>query len=242
MSGEIPTPAGHIEGRKLHFFWLADASGSMKGRRLEALNQAIRDVLPNLRSVMNQHPEVRMLMRAIRFSSSAEWHIGPEPVPLGKFQWVPLEPGTFTATAQAVRLLCSELTLDKMPQRRGLPPVCILISDGYCTDSKEDYQAALGELEALPWGKRAVRLAIAIGDESEYDERELLRFVSHKEVGVLKAHNASQLLDYITWSTIEASIASSKSRDARFETEQLARNVQLGEPPLAPVAGEVEAF
>lgn len=225
----IPTPEGNIAGRKLHFFWLADCSWSMRGRRMEVLNQAIRDVLPQLRATMRQHPEVQMLMRAITFSHEAKWHVGPEPIPLEDFEWEPLTPDGFTATAQAIRLLAAQLSLDKMPQRKGLPPVCILISDGECTEKKSEYQAAISELEATPWGKKAIRLAIAIGDEKEYNEGELLQFVSHKEVGVLKAHTAAQLLDYITWGTIEASVASSQSKGRN--PDEIKHAVQLNTPP-----------
>ena len=42
--------------------------------------------------------------------------------------------GNATATAQAIRMLATELTTENMP-RRGYPPVCILVSDGHCTDT-----------------------------------------------------------------------------------------------------------
>lgn len=238
----IPTPEGNIAGRKLHFFWLADCSWSMRGRRMEVLNQAIRDVIPNLREAMRQHPEVQMLMRAISFSHDAKWHVGPEPIPLEDFHWDPLSPDGFTATAKAIRLLATELNLERMPQRKGLPPVCILISDGECTEKKSEYEAAITELESTQWGRKAIRLAIAIGDESEYNEEELLRFVSHKEVGVLKAHTAAQLLDYITWGTIEASIASSQSRMAAQVATDPNLSVNLRPPPPASRPKDSDSF
>jgi hypothetical protein len=98
-------------------------------------------------------------------------------------------------------LLASELTPKKMP-RRGIPPVCILLSDGLPTDTQEEYDAAIGELDSLPWGKHAVRLAIGIGaDESAHFEEAMLKFVSPNEVGVLKAHNAN-LIEYVKWACL----------------------------------------
>jgi uncharacterized protein YegL len=157
------------------------------------LNQAIREALPAVRAAVAGHPEVAIMARAIKFSDDAIWHVGPQPVPLENFVWPELGTAGGTATARAIRLLASELTLEKMP-RRGYPPVCILISDGFCTDPVEEYDSAISELLALPWGNRAVRLAIAVGDPAQYNEHELLKFVSHREIGVLKADTPQNVI------------------------------------------------
>ena len=92
-------------------------------------------------------------MRAIKFSNNAAWHV-VNPVPLNDFVWPELETSGLTATAKAIKLLTEELSIDRMP-RRGLPPVCILISDGFCTDPQEEYDAAIAELGKIPWGIKA---------------------------------------------------------------------------------------
>src|SRR5262245_8537553 len=142
MSTPVPVPQGTVTQRPLHFFWIADYSGSMAGRKIAALNQAIREAVPAVRAAVAAHQEVAILMRAIKFSDRAEWHGSPSPVSVEQFVWPELSPAGGTATAQAIRLLASELTLEKMP-RRGYPPVCILVSDGYCTDPPEEYEAAI---------------------------------------------------------------------------------------------------
>ena len=125
--------------------------------------------------------------------------------------------------------MAGELSIEKMP-RRGLPPVCILISDGFCTQPSEEYDAAIEELNKLPWGIKAVRLAIAIGDESDYNETELLKFVNQTNIGLLKAHTPEELLGYIKWASVSASVASSRgrSRDSGVTEES---NVALESPP-----------
>lgn len=211
MPTNVPVPEGTIASRELQFFWIADYSGSMSGRKIATLNQAIREALPAVREAVVEHPEVKILMRAIKFSDSAHWHVGPKPVPVEQFVWPELNTAGGTSTAQALRLLASELTVDRMP-RRGLPPVCILLSDGYCTDPSEEYDAAIAALVNLPWGKRAVRLAIGIGDSANYDEGELLKFVSHAEIGVLKADTPEKLVDYIRWASVAATVSASMGR------------------------------
>ena len=59
----------------------------MSGAKIAALNQAIREALPELRQVVMAHPEVQIMMRAIKFANSASWHVGPTAVSLEQFVW-----------------------------------------------------------------------------------------------------------------------------------------------------------
>jgi uncharacterized protein YegL len=239
MPAEIPMPEDKIAKRPLQFFWLVDCSGSMEGAKIATVNHAIREACQrDLPGAVANHPEVEIWMRSLKFSTTAAWHVGPEAVRLDQFSWPELSAEGSTATAQAIRLLAGELTLEKMP-RRGFPPVCILLSDGFCTEDPKDYQAAIAHLNSLPWGAKAVRLAIGIGgDKSNYDEASLLEFVSKglrgEGMGVLQASNAEQLVQYIKWASVSASVASSMSK-SRSGTEDQA-NVSLEPPPAATQA------
>jgi uncharacterized protein YegL len=188
------------------------------------------------------------MMRAIAFSSSASWHVGPEAVKLEDFTWPPLHADGYTATASAIELLLEELDIDKM-NRRGFPPVCVLLSDGYCTEPEEQYERAIRKLDHAPWGKKAVRLVIAIGDGSEYDEQALLRFTNHPEVGVLKANTPGKLVEYIKWASVTASVSSSQSKTFYNDDEveggegEGARNVILaGAPQSIQIEDANEVF
>jgi uncharacterized protein YegL len=234
LQPQLPTD---IAKRPLHFFWLVDWSGSMEGKKIASLNQAIREALPDIHNATANHAEVQIWMRAIKFADKAEWHVGPQPMELDKFFWPELGIDGHTATAQAIRLLSSELDLEKMP-RRGFPPVCILVSDGCCTDPEEDYAQAIADLEALPWGKRAVRLAIAVGDEAEYDEEQLLQFVSHKEIGVLKAHNPAELVQHIKWASTTATVGTTVGKSQLNNSANII--LPVTPPPVVnPGPGEV---
>jgi uncharacterized protein YegL len=231
MTNAMPILEGNIAKRTLQFFWLADYSGSMRGAKMQILNQAIRDVLPEIRDAVASHPEVQVMMRAIKFSDYAEWHVGPNPVPIENFTWHDLHVQGLTATAQAIDMLSDQLDIEKM-NRRGLPPVCILLSDGFSTDSEEDYNKAIQKLNSLPWGKRAIRLVIAIGEDHEYDEKELLKFVSHNEIGVLKAKTPEQLIQYIKWASVTATVGASVGK-SHISSDNSQKNVVL---PAAPPA------
>lgn len=236
MSQVIPVPEGDIAKRPLHFFWLVDYSGSMAGRKIATLNQAIREALPHIRQTAANYPEVTILMRAIRFSDDAEWHVGPDAVEISQFVWPELGTAGGTATSRAIRLLAKQLAEKSMP-KRGFPPVAVLISDGFCTDPVEDYESAIRELNDLPWGKRAVRLAIGVGQENEYSEEELLKFVSHPEIGVLKANTPERLVHYIRWASVAATSGASMGKSKVGDADATNPYVVLPTPPAVDSGG-----
>jgi len=236
---DIPVLEGTIAKRTLHFFWIVDCSGSMEGKKIASLNQAIREAIPEIRRVVSSHPEVQIQMRAIQFSDTANWWVGPDALPVEAFNWTDVSAGGQTSTAQAIKLLASELEIEKM-NRRGYPPVCILLSDGFCTDSDEEYAASIEQLNALPWGRKAVRLVIAIGNEHEYDKQQLLKFVSHQEIGVLRADTPEKLTEYIKWASVSASVGASVGKSNANSDHEA--NVVLPAPPAVTTVNQSDVF
>jgi uncharacterized protein YegL len=103
----------------------------------------------------------------------------------------------------ALKLVAEQLRMPPMTDR-ALPPVLVLISDGRPTD---DFRGGLDELLKEPWGKKSVRIAIAIGDDA--DEGVLQDFIHDPELQPLKVKNADQLVRYIRWaSTVVLKVAS----------------------------------
>ena len=73
-------------------------------RKIEALNNAIREVIPAMRKAAEGNPEVQFYVRVIRFSTGATWHIA-EPTLLTDFKWVDLHAEGETDLGQAFALL-----------------------------------------------------------------------------------------------------------------------------------------
>ena len=94
----------------------------------------------------------------------------------------------------------------KMPpmELRGLPPVLVLITDGYPTD---DVGQGIKAIMDQPWGKKAVRLGIGIGADADYSM--LQRFIAHPEIKPLQANNAEDLVQFIKWASTAAVQAAS---------------------------------
>src|ERR1051325_10221743 len=115
--------------RDLHFIWICDASESMlEDGKIQAFNNAVRESIPHLQTVSNENPSARVLIRAIKFSTDASWHV-KDPTAIERFTWPDLSASDgLRNTGCALRLLDDALQ-DSMPAR-GLPPVLVLCTDG----------------------------------------------------------------------------------------------------------------
>ena len=188
-------PGGAISNRPLHFIWLCDCSGSMSiNGKIEALNTAIRESLPEMKRVADENPNANVLVRAVKFSDGAQWHV-PTETPVNSFNWTDLTAGGLTDMGKALLLLAEQLKMPPMTDR-ALPPVLVLISDGQPTD---DFDTGLRALMNEPWGKKAVRIAIAVGQDADKDT--LQKFINHPELRPLEANNAETLVRYIKWAS-----------------------------------------
>ena len=219
----MPTiPGGKLASRPLHFIWIADCSGSMGGNKMPSLNAAISGALPDMKKAATENPNAEVLVRVVKFSSGASWHVA-NPVPVEQFEWKnPLKADGVTDMGKALQLVADKLGKETMPER-ALPPVLVLVSDGQATD---DVSAGLRALMAKPWGIKAVRIAIAIGEDA--DKSVLQRFNSHQELEPLQANNAEDLVRFIKWaSTAVLKAASSPASQALDEGQDT--NVSL--PP-----------
>lgn len=220
-------PGGELMGRPLHFIWLVDCSGSMGADgKIEALNNAIDEATPHMREVAGENPNAQLFVRAICFSNGAQWHIS-QPTPIDEFRWTPVQADGVTDLGKALTEVADQLSMDKMPQR-ALPPVLVLLSDGQPTD---DYKSGLRKLMDQPWGKKAVRLAIAIGQDAAHDV--LQDFIGHPEIKPLQANNPERLTQLIKWSSTMVVQAASAPASQVAGAEPTGMNVPIPEPPLA---------
>lgn len=220
-------PGGALATRPLHFIWILDTSGSMSvDGKIQSLNTAINEAIPAMRDAAAENPTASLLVRAITFSSGAHWHIA-QATDVKQFTWQPVAAAGVTDLGKAFHLLAEQLKIPPMTDR-ALPPVLVLLSDGQPTD---DYQGGLKTLMSLPWAKKAVRLAIAIGRDADTDV--LAEFVGNSELPVLRADNPEALVAYIKWaSTAVVKAASAPASDTQSAMGAgAATNVPL---PTAP--------
>jgi len=215
---------GPVSSRPLHFIFIADCSGSMSvDGKIQTLNNAIKEALPEMRAVADENPNARVLVRAVAFATGARWHVA-KPTPVDEFNWPQLQAGGVTDMGAALKEVAGQLKIPPMTER-ALPPVLVLLSDGQPTD---DFPTGLQALMDQPWGRKAVRIAIAIGSDADLEP--LQKFIGDIERTPLEAKTAVDLVRYIKWaSTVVLKSASSPA--SQMAASQGAGNVPLPPPP-----------
>ena len=215
---------GALAARPLQFIWIADCSGSMSGKKIEALNFGIREAIQPMRQVADENPNAKVMVRAIKFSDGAQWHVS-QPTDIQDFKWTDLTADATTDMGKALHLAAEAMKTENMPER-GLPPVLVLLSDGQPTD---DFNSGLKALMDQPWGGKAVRIAIAIGDDADLSV--LQKFIGHPERKPIQVTHSNDLVKMIKWaSTVPIKAASSPNSQAQ-EATAAAGNVPVPAPP-----------
>lgn len=193
-----------LKKRAMVVFFVIDISGSMRGARIGAVNDAIRNVLPELkkREKGNTAAEIRIAM--LEFSTRANWRtLLPEPV--STFQYRDIENvggGTNYGTAFAA-------LNEKLSRRQFLnatagayTPLIIFMTDGKPSDMGL-YKEELERLKQNKWFRYATRAGIAIeeGALSPECKRVLMEFTEN-EKNVYEAKNTVVLAKQIELVTL----------------------------------------
>lgn len=223
MADKLKIPGGALANRPLHFFWMVDCSSSMAGDRIGAVNHAIQECIEPMREEAAGNPNAQLYIHTLKFASGASW-VTAEPVPIEEFAWEDVEANGITDMGKAFELLAGQLSMPPMPDR-ALPPVIVLLTDGYPTD---DWKRPLEKLLKMPWGKKAVKVAIAIGKDAE---RSVLEAFTGNPEAVLDAGNPEVLTHFIKWaSTVASAVSNPTSNPMEVgdvqETEQSSQETQ----------------
>lgn len=212
MEMQLKMPGGKIANRPLHFFWVVDCSGSMAGSKIDAVNHAIQECIQPMKDEAANNPNAQLYIRTLKFSTGASW-VTAEPVQVEDFAWEDLETDGITDMGKAFEMIAAQLEMPPMPAR-ALPPVIVLLSDGMPTD---DWKRPLEKLLKMPWGKKAVKVAIAIGKDT--DKTVLEAFTGNKEA-VLDAGNPETLTHFIKWaSTIASAVSNPSTKAGEIQSE-----------------------
>ncbi len=210
-------PEAQIARRQLHIILMLDCSGSMNGEKIASLNYAIRSAVAELRDVAEENPEVDMRLSAVRFSDEAHWHI-ETPTKMEDVDWEDLTAQGETSMGQALSLV-TELLGGNHFSGRQLPPLILLVTDGYSTD---DFHAAYQEFLTNPAAEHATKLAVAIGDAADLETLET--YTNKKVTGIspLCARSAPDLVRFIKWATTAPVKATSSPTNSPSQQEELA--------------------
>ena len=173
--------------RPLDVVFVVDCSGSMAGERIGALNWAMKTVLPAMRAHAEEHPEIAIRIRVLRFATGAMF-VTPAPQPIETFAWDSLVAGGESDMGAAFHLLAAEFDASGLAADEK-PPVIVLVSDGFPSD---DAASGFDALFATDAGRRATRIPIAIGQDA--DMALLRAFSSDPSLPPLRSHDVERLV------------------------------------------------
>jgi uncharacterized protein YegL len=238
---ETLMPGGGVARRPLHFIVLADCSGSMKGENMQALNYALRSMLPHLVDWERDQLQAQLLIRILAFATAPRWYVAnPLPVAQLSAHWRNLEytPMGRTNMGPAFRAVAEVLSPDRL-ERRALRPAILLVTDGLPTDPPGGFESGLAALMDTAAGRSALRLAVAIGRDANSEP--LDRFRS-PEVPVLVADGTDEIADRL----VTASIAVSRMSEIGADRGAVAEQLNIAEPASrsqhgVPAAGASQA-
>ena len=164
--------------------------------KIQALNHAIREAIPHMRNAARENPHASVFVNAIRFADDARW-MGEKLTPVSEFRWQDIEAGGVTALGEALTMV-GDVLQPPLITDRALPPVIALVTDGLPTD---DFYAGLNHLMSKPWGQQAVRIVVAIGEDSASNEaQEIFRaFIGNDDMRPFPANNPEALVEAIRW-------------------------------------------
>lgn len=243
--GEIDTM---LVKRAMVVFFIIDISGSMKGARIGAVNDAIRNLLPELkkREASNTNAEIKVAI--MEFSSKANW-ITPTPQSVSSFVY---EDITYvsggTNFGSAFKSLNEKLSRNAFlsASAGAYTPLIILLTDGKPSDIAL-YPEELENLKRNSWFQYATKAGIAIEEGAMTPEckKVLLEFTGQEKM-VLEAKNTHMLtkqielvtltgVDFVTQQgSLQNTNTGADSSDNKCQTPS-ANNIQDGNSHRGPI-------
>ena len=198
--------AVEVSRRTMTLFFVVDASGSMDGAKMGTLNSAIEEVIPEIRKISGENADAAIKIAVLEFSSGTRW-ITPAPMDAEDFTWSFLTADGLTDFGAACKQLNEKLSRKAfMSDVAGsFAPAIFLLSDGEPTD---EYSSELSKLMENNWFKKAIKVAVAIGEDA--NKAVLAEFTGNKEA-VLTVHTPEALTKMIRFVSGTASQIGSKS-------------------------------
>jgi uncharacterized protein YegL len=225
--------AGEPTKKELVIFFVIDTSSSMTGVKINTVNTAIREFIPELRGVGSS--DAKLKAAVLCFSSGSQWLTVP--VPVEDFTWNDVPADGWTDLGSA----CLELN-EKMSRKAFLnstsgyaSPIVIIMSDG---QPNSDWENSFGKLSSNSWFKLAIKIAIAIGNDADIDV--LAKFTGNREA-VFVTHTPADLRRLIKIVTVTSSQLGSNSLPIDIAAPAADRNAAMQQNVAASIKSQLDS-
>ena len=195
-----------VPRRTMVLFFVVDTSGSMNGAKIGTVNSAIEEIVPELKDISEKNADAQIKIATLAFSTGARW-VDSAPVAAENFRWNYLDANGVTDLGEACIQLNEKLSRNAfMSDATGsFAPAIFLLSDGEPTDN---YKYGLEKLKQNNWYKKAIKVAVAIGEDA--NKTVLSDFTGNIE-SVITVHTPEALKKWIQFVSVRASEIGSKS-------------------------------
>ena len=194
-----------VPRRTMVLFFVVDTSGSMNGAKIGTVNSAIEEIVPELKDISEKNADAQIKIATLAFSTGARW-VDSAPVAAENFRWNYLDANGVTDLGEACIQLNEKLSRNAfMSDATGsFAPAIFLLSDGEPTDN---YKYGLEKLKQNNWYKKAIKVAVAIGEDA--NKTVLSDFTGNIE-SVITVHTPEALKKWIQFVSVRASEIGSK--------------------------------
>ncbi len=198
-SPEASIGSGRKPLRHQYIYWLVDCSAPMlTDGTIQALNNAMREWIPQIKYSSEHKPEVRVMIYVISFSTGAKWHSANSGCDAARFEWedIIVDSNTQNRDIGAALNLVTE-NLQSLPMRKwgDLSPIIALISEADCFPT-DNFDKALYEFRSNSWGKMALRLAFPLGSGAA--DHKSHRFMVNDQNIFTSGQSLSSMLENMT--------------------------------------------
>lgn len=172
---------------------LLDVSGSMRGAKIQNLNEAVKDMMDTFRDTENNETEIHVAI--ITFGAEVKLHQALASV--SDIAWQDLSASGGTPLGIAVKMAKAMIEDKTVIPSRAYRPTVVLVSDGRPGDS---WSQPLADFIEDGRSSKCDRMAMAIGANA--DEGVLGKFIEGTKNPLFYAENAKQLHEFFSFVTM----------------------------------------
>ncbi|MBR4985238.1 MAG: VWA domain-containing protein [Proteobacteria bacterium] len=194
-----------VTRRTMTIYFLIDISWSMRGYKIDAVNQALAETIPMLQVISEENADAEIMAAILTYGTTAEWVKEPSSI-MGFISPTIYAGGQTNFKDACIKL--KEMLLRQEAKTTGAgsyAPVFILMADGGSTNA---HKTVLRDLWHIKWFKHGIKAAIAIGNDVHFD---MLEDFTKDPDTVFRAHSIKRLKDLIKLISVKSSQIASQS-------------------------------
>lgn len=165
-----------------NIIFIIDSSKSMQGAKIDTVNSAIEELVPELIDISELNSDVSIYVNALKMGDSVRW-LFKDMCRVEIFRWHDIHVSGNRNMGQALQELDSKLRYGKFfnDSKKYFKPIVFFLTDGA---SEDNYREPLNLLKKNILFNEAIKVGVAIGSEADRDFLvELTGFEDHIVTG-----------------------------------------------------------